>query len=70
VGRNFRPRSPNRLWVVDLTYVPIAGGGFSCTAFVIEAFARLIADWKVAGHLPSAHMRGNPRSGREGSMTP
>ena len=42
--------APNGLWVVDLTNVPIAGGGFRYTAFVIDAFARLIAGWKVAGH--------------------
>jgi putative transposase len=51
VGRDFQPPAPNRLWVVDLTYVPMAGGGFSYTALVIDAFARLIPGWKVAGHL-------------------
>jgi putative transposase len=51
VGRNFHPAAPNRLWVVDLTYVPVAGGGFSYTAFVIDAFARYIPGWKVAGHM-------------------
>ena len=51
VERNFHPPAPNRLWVVDLTYVPMAGGGFSYTAFVIDAFARYIAGWKVAGHM-------------------
>jgi putative transposase len=51
VNRNFRASAPNRLWVVDLAYVPMAGGGFSYTALVIDAFARLIPGWKVAGHL-------------------
>ena len=51
VGRNFHPPAPNRLWVVDLTYVSMAGGGFSYTALVIDAFARYIPGWKVAGHM-------------------
>ena len=51
VNRRFRAAAPNRLWVVDLTYVPLAPGGFACVAFVIDAFSRLIAGWKAAGHM-------------------
>jgi hypothetical protein len=47
---------------VDLTNVPIAGGGFRHTAFVINAFARLIAGWKMAGH-QKQHQQ-TARSGR------
>jgi transposase len=42
-------------------YVPMASGGFSYTAFVSDAFARLVPGWKVASHLrtrwPSTHWR-------------
>jgi len=51
VNRNFRAEAPNRLWVVDITYVPITAGGFAYAAFVIDAFSRLITGWKVAGHM-------------------
>jgi putative transposase len=51
VNRDFRAAAPNRLWVVDLTYVPLAPGGFTYVAFVIDAFSRLIAGWKAAGHM-------------------
>ena len=51
VRRDFHPPAPNRLWVVDITYVPLAGGGFAYTAFVIDAFSRLIAGWQVARHM-------------------
>jgi putative transposase len=37
--------------VVDLTYVPLSPGGFAYVAFVIDAFSRLIAGWKAAGHM-------------------
>ena len=51
VNRDFHAEAPNRLWVVDITYVPVTAGGFAYTAFVIDAFSRLIAGWKVAGHM-------------------
>jgi putative transposase len=51
VNRDFRAAAPNRLWVVDITYVPLTAGGFAYTAFVIDAFSKMIAGWKVAGHL-------------------
>jgi putative transposase len=50
VKRNFKAAEPNRLWVNDLTYVPI-WSGFAYTAFVIDAFARRIVGWKVSGSL-------------------
>jgi putative transposase len=51
VNRDFRAPAPNRLWVVDLTYVPIWSGGFAYVAFVIDAFSRMITGWKAAGHM-------------------
>jgi putative transposase len=51
VKRNFHAPAPNRLWVVDITYVPIWSGGFAYVAFVIDAFSRMITGWKAAGHM-------------------
>jgi putative transposase len=51
VNRDFHAAAPNRLWVVDITYVPLTAGGFAYAAFVIDAFSRMIAGWKVAGHM-------------------
>ena len=51
VKRNFHAEAPNRLQVVNITYVPITAGGFAYTAFVIDAFSKMIAGWKVAGHM-------------------
>lgn len=51
VNRDFHAAAPNRLWVVDITYVPITAGGFAYTAFVIDAFSKMITGWKVAGHM-------------------
>jgi transposase InsO family protein len=46
VKRNFKAERPGQLHVADFTYVPLDGGGFGYTAFVIDAFAGLIAGWE------------------------
>ena len=48
VKRNFTAGRPGQLHVADFTYVPLDGGGFGYTAFVIDAFAGLIAGWECA----------------------
>lgn len=50
VNREFCADRPDRLWVTDLTYVPTrAGTAYVC--FIIDAFARRIVGWRVAGHM-------------------
>lgn len=51
VRRDFSPPAPDRLWVVDFTYIPLAGGGFGYAAFAIDAFSRRILGWNVTGHM-------------------
>ena len=48
VKRNFTAPRPGQLHVADFTYVPLDGGGFGYTAFVIDAFAGLIAGWECS----------------------
>jgi putative transposase len=50
VRRDFTASAPNRLWVNDLTYVPL-WAGFAYTAFVVDAFSRRIVGWQVAASL-------------------
>ena len=45
--QDFAPDAPNRLWVVDFTFVS-TWAGTAYTAFVIDAFSRLIAGWRTA----------------------
>ena len=47
VERDFRAPAPNQLWVTDITYVDLAGGGFCYAAFVIDVFSRAIVGWQV-----------------------
>jgi putative transposase len=48
VSRDFRAEAPGRLHVADFTYVPLAGGGFACTAFVTDAYAGTIGGWECS----------------------
>jgi putative transposase len=50
VKRAFSARSPNQLWVADLTYVA-TWTGFVYVAFVIDVFARRIVGWRVSSSL-------------------
>jgi putative transposase len=45
VNRDFHADRPDALWVADFTYVPLTGGRFGYTAFVIDAFAGYIVGW-------------------------
>jgi putative transposase len=51
VKRDFSPAAPDRLWVVDFTYVALSCGGFGYAAFVVDAFSRQILGWNVTGHM-------------------
>ncbi len=46
--RHFQAERPGQLHVADFTYVPLDGGGFGYTAFVVDAFAGLIAGWECS----------------------
>ena len=48
VDRGFEACAPNRLHVVDITYVRMANGSFGCTAFADGVYARRIVGWACA----------------------
>lgn len=52
VRREFRATAPNRLWVVDFTYVP-TWAGMAFTAFVTDVFSRRIVGWRTATSMPT-----------------
>jgi putative transposase len=53
VKRNFAAAEPNRLWVVDFTYVP-TWSGMVFTAFVTDVFSRRIVGWRTAASMPTS----------------
>lgn len=50
VDRVFTADRPNRLWTVDLTYVP-TWQGVAYVCFITDAFSRMIVGWRVASHM-------------------
>jgi putative transposase len=50
VERDFEASGPNRLWVADITYVPMQAG-FLYLAVVLDAWSRRIVGWTMATHL-------------------
>jgi putative transposase len=52
VCRDFSAPAPNRLWLVDFTYVP-TWSGTVFTAFVTDVFSRRIVGWRTASAMPT-----------------
>jgi putative transposase len=52
VDREFSAPAPDRLWVVDLTYVP-TWTGTVFTAFVSDVYSRRIVGWRCAARMPT-----------------
>jgi putative transposase len=50
VQRDFRASAPNRLWVMDFTYVP-TWTGMVYVAFVVDVFSRMIVGWHLATNM-------------------
>jgi transposase InsO family protein len=64
VNRQFHAAAPGLLHVADFTYVPLAGGGFGYTAFVIDAYAGLIPGWECrSATTADDHVNGVPVPG-------
>jgi putative transposase len=52
VRRDFTAPAPNRLWLVDFTYVS-TWSGTVFTAFVTDAYSRRIVGWRTAASMPT-----------------
>ena len=50
VERDFDPTEPNRLWVLDITYVS-TWSHVAYVCFIVDAFARRIIGWRVATNM-------------------
>jgi len=50
VKRDFSAPAPNRLWVMDFTYVP-TWAGLAYVAFVIDVYSRMIVGWHLATNM-------------------
>lgn len=51
LGREFTAQAPNRVYVGDITYPPLAGGENLYLATVIDCYSRRLAGWAIADHM-------------------
>jgi len=49
--RGCDPTSPQRTWVADITYVGLAGGGWTYLAAILDACSRRVVGWKLSDRL-------------------
>ena len=47
--------APNQVWVVDITYLLLLGGGFLYLFIVMDLYSRTLLGWVVAGSLEAHH---------------
>lgn len=45
------PVKPDEVWVGDITYIPLVGGGFLYLAVWMDLFSRKIVGWQLRGHM-------------------
>jgi len=50
VDRDFSADGPNKLWVADITYIPI-WEGFLYFAVVLDVWSRRVVGWSMSDHL-------------------
>ena len=45
------PKKTNRVWVGDITYIPLAGGNFLYLAMLMDRYSRRIVGWDLQDHM-------------------
>ena len=51
------PKALNRVWVVDITYLPLQSGGFAYLAIVLDLCSRRIVGWSLAEQMTETLVR-------------
>lgn len=51
LDRNFTANAPDQVWAGDITYLPLASGGFAYLAVIVDLFSRRVVGWAMAQHL-------------------
>lgn len=51
LDRDFTAEAPNRVYVGDITYLPLTGGENLYLATVIDCFSRRLVGWSIADHM-------------------
>lgn len=48
------PKQPNKIWVGDITYIPLAGARWAYLAVWMDLFSRKIIGWELEEHMQEA----------------
>jgi transposase InsO family protein len=62
VGRNFTAGAPNRVYVGDITYLPLADGANRYLATVIDCYSRRLVGWSLTDHMRTELVEGALRA--------
>jgi putative transposase len=46
--RNLEITHPNQVWATDITYLPLAGGGWMYLVAIIDLYSRFIVGWSLS----------------------
>ncbi|WP_436839536.1 IS3 family transposase [Rhodococcus rhodochrous] len=72
--RDFTADAPNRIYVGDITYLPIEGGANLYLATVIDCYSRKLVGWAIADHMrtdlvaDALHAAAHTRNGLAGAV--
>lgn len=50
LNRKFVVAGPNQAWAGDITYLPLARGGFAYLAVILDLYSRRVVGWEMAEH--------------------
>jgi len=53
LNQKFEAAGPDQAWVGDITYIPMASGGFLYLAVILDLFSRKVVGWALADHMRS-----------------
>lgn len=51
--RNIKAKHPNHIWAMDISYVPIDGGGHMYLVAIIDLYSRFIVGWSLSNTMTS-----------------
>jgi transposase InsO family protein len=53
LDRKFEVDGPDQVWAGDITFIPMASGGFLYLAVILDLFSRRVVGWALADHMRS-----------------
>jgi len=53
LDREFKVAGPDQVWAGDITFIPMASGGFLFLAVILDLFSRRVVGWALADHMRS-----------------